>query len=225
MYYLGFLIVFLIVWETILPLHVQNENRFFHVIKNLAIFIVARLVLFGISFLFLEQYQFYTLKPILGSWYIIYVFVLSDLAVYWWHRLNHRISFLWRFHKVHHSDDFLDFSSAFRFHFGELSLSYFGRGLVFLLLGFEIHEVLLYNILLTAANLFHHANIALPTNLERFLSRYIVTPKYHQTHHSVFFSLCDSNFSSLWIGWDKIFGTYNGIKNTNKVGMPVDTIN
>jgi len=47
-------------------------------------------------------------------------FLLLDLTFYYWHRLNHSISFFWRFHNVHHVDSDLDVSTSFRFHFGEV---------------------------------------------------------------------------------------------------------
>ena len=53
----------------------------------------------------------------------VLVFVLLDLAFYYWHRLNHELPVLWRFHNVHHCDPGLDVSTSFRFHFGEVALS------------------------------------------------------------------------------------------------------
>lgn len=38
----------------------------------------------------------------------IEVVVLSDLCVYWGHRLQHKVGFLWRFHSIHHSSEHLD---------------------------------------------------------------------------------------------------------------------
>jgi sterol desaturase/sphingolipid hydroxylase (fatty acid hydroxylase superfamily) len=35
--------------------------------------------------------------------------------MYVWHRLNHRVPWLWRFHLVHHTDLDLDVSTALRF--------------------------------------------------------------------------------------------------------------
>ena len=49
--------------------------------------------------------------------------VLLDFWIYWWHRANHELSFLWRFHQVHHFDELLDSTTALRFHFGEVVLS------------------------------------------------------------------------------------------------------
>ncbi|NIR61800.1 MAG: sterol desaturase family protein, partial [Gammaproteobacteria bacterium] len=28
--------------------------------------------------------------------------LLLDFLIYWWHRANHEVPFLWRFHEVHH---------------------------------------------------------------------------------------------------------------------------
>src|SRR5437762_1985980 len=49
-------------------------------------------------------------------WQVIQVIVLSDFLVYWGHRLQHRVGFLWRFHAVHHSAEHLDWLAAFREH-------------------------------------------------------------------------------------------------------------
>ena len=46
--------------------------------------------------------------------------LLLDGFLYVWHRMNHRLPFLWRFHEVHHLDEFLDSTTALRFHFGEV---------------------------------------------------------------------------------------------------------
>ena len=41
---------------------------------------------------------------------------MSDLCVYWGHRLQHRVDFLWRFHAIHHSAEHLDWLAAHREH-------------------------------------------------------------------------------------------------------------
>ncbi|MHC5034690.1 MAG: sterol desaturase family protein, partial [Planctomycetota bacterium] len=46
--------------------------------------------------------------------------VLFDGWMYAWHRANHRVALLWRFHRMHHSDADLDATSAVRFHTGEI---------------------------------------------------------------------------------------------------------
>ena len=50
-------------------------------------------------------------------------FLILDIAMYWWHRFNHKNQFLWRFHFVHHVDTHMDVGTSLRFHIGELILS------------------------------------------------------------------------------------------------------
>jgi sterol desaturase/sphingolipid hydroxylase (fatty acid hydroxylase superfamily) len=62
-------------------------------------------------------------------------FLLLDYTLYLWHRLNHRVPLLWRFHAVHHIDLDLDTTTGLRFHFGELSMAAVFRAAQVLLLG------------------------------------------------------------------------------------------
>lgn len=56
--------------------------------------------------------------------------------------------------------------------------------------------------------MFNHANIALPSWLDRALRLIIVTPDMHRVHHSVLRHEHDSNFGFNLSVWDRIFGTY-----------------
>jgi sterol desaturase/sphingolipid hydroxylase (fatty acid hydroxylase superfamily) len=46
----------------------------------------------------------------------VIVVVVSDFFVYWGHRAQHRFSFLWRFHAIHHTAEHLDWLAAHREH-------------------------------------------------------------------------------------------------------------
>lgn len=211
--------ILLLIAESYFPLKTPSE-RLKHLGQNAFLFLVARLGFFVVSLLALERFSFYSLRETFGKFFVVYVFVVSDLTVYWWHRFNHRLPFLWRFHQVHHVDSFLDVSSALRFHVGEMVLSYLYRTVFYLLLGLEMREVLWYNVVLTCGNLFIHSNLSLPKNFERRLSRVIVTPRIHRTHHSLYRLHTDSNYSTTWIGWDHLFGSFSGICETPEVGVP-----
>ena len=61
-----------------------------------------------------------TLRQSLPIWAQLLVgAVLMDLSFYYWHRINHSIGLLWRFHSVHHVDPDMDVTTSFRFHWGE----------------------------------------------------------------------------------------------------------
>lgn len=131
-----------------------------------------------------------------------------DLWMYLWHRINHEIPFLWRFHRIHHHDPRMDVTTANRFHTGEIVLSSLLRIPVIALLGVHLWELVLYEGLMFAVVQFHHANIGLPDWLDRALRAVIVTPDMHKVHHSRWQPETDSNYSSLFSLWDRIGRTF-----------------
>jgi sterol desaturase/sphingolipid hydroxylase (fatty acid hydroxylase superfamily)/rhodanese-related sulfurtransferase len=133
--------------------------------------------------------------------------LLLDGWMYAWHRLNHGIVFLWRFHRVHHAERYLDVTSATRFHLGEIALSALIRVPLIFIFGIHFSELVLYESLLFAVVQFHHANIRLPAHFEKMVSRILVTPNIHRVHHSRLRRETDSNFASLLSFWDRAFHT------------------
>ncbi len=131
--------------------------------------------------------------------------LLLDCWIYFWHRANHAIPLLWRFHEVHHLDESLDVSSALRFHFGEVILSSLVRAVVIFLLAIPVSTVAIFEVLLTVSAMFHHSNIRLPVWIERPLSTVIVTPSVHFMHHHALRADTDSNYAAGLAIWDRIF--------------------
>jgi len=134
--------------------------------------------------------------------------LLMDLWMYLWHLINHKIPFLWRFHRVHHADPNMDVTTASRFHTGEIVFSSVLRIGVILITGIYLWELLLYETLMFAVVQFHHADIALPAKLDKALRYVIVTPGMHKVHHSRWQPETDSNYSSLFSFWDRIGSTF-----------------
>lgn len=130
--------------------------------------------------------------------------LLLDGWMYVWHRINHEIPFLWRFHRVHHNDPRMDVTTASRFHTGEIVISSTLRIGIILLFGVYLWELVLYETLMFAVVQFHHANIGLPSRVDRVLRAVIVTPNMHKVHHSRWQPETDSNYSSLFSFWDRI---------------------
>ena len=94
-------------------------------------------------------------------------FLILDLWLYAWHRLNHEWPLLWRFHQVHHRDEFLDATSAVRFHPGEVLLSAIARAPIIVLADISFASVLAFETLTLLAAVFHHSNARLPRRVER----------------------------------------------------------
>lgn len=134
--------------------------------------------------------------------------LLLDLSFYYWHRSNHRLPFLWRFHNVHHIDPDLDASTGFRFHFGEVALSAGFRIAQVAAIGPSLSTFLLYELVFQAETYFHHSNLRLPIVMEKALNLLVVTPRMHAIHHSQFHDETDSNYSVVLSVWDRLHGTY-----------------
>lgn len=134
--------------------------------------------------------------------------LLLDAWTYTWHRLNHRVPFLWRFHRVHHADTRMDVTTASRFHTGEIVLSSLLRVGVIALVGVYAWELVLYETLMFAVVQFHHANLGLPSGIDRALRTVMVTPNLHKVHHSRLQPETDSNYSALFSWWDRLFGSF-----------------
>ena len=148
--------------------------------------------------------------------------VLLDFLIYWWHRANHAVPFLWRFHEIHHLDHFLDTTSAVRFHFGEVLLSALARAVVIVLLDIPFTSVVVFEVVVLASALFHHSNVRLPSGLERALSRVIITPSIHWVHHHAVRADTDSNYGTLFSFWDPLFGSRSGTRRTPDMAIGVE---
>lgn len=148
--------------------------------------------------------------------------VVLDCWIYFWHRANHVIPALWRFHEVHHLDNFLDASSALRFHFGEVFLSAMVRGPVIFLLGLPWTSVVAFETLLALATIFHHSNVKIPAWLERPLSMVMVTPSIHWVHHHAIRRDTDSNYSTFLSVWDRIFASRSATMRTPDMAIGVE---
>jgi len=134
--------------------------------------------------------------------------VALDLVSYGWHRANHRIPFLWRFHQVHHSDPTFTASTGVRFHPGELLLSLPVRLSAVAVVGASAEAVVLFEVVFTIANLLEHGDIDLPLWFERRAGRVCVTPALHRRHHTKLGLDRDTNFGTIFSVWDRFFETF-----------------
>lgn len=140
--------------------------------------------------------------------------LLLDFLIYWWHRANHRLPFLWRFHEIHHRDRFLDTTTAVRFHFGEVLLTALARAGVIALLAIPLASVLAFETLVLAAAIFHHSDLKLPATLERALSLVVVTPSIHWVHHHRVRRDTDANYATILSLWDRLFASRTPTRRT-----------
>lgn len=204
--------------ESLVPLFMRPpQDRLRHGARNLAIGVVNGIVLtVGFSAAVMAAAQWGSVHPLgLLHWLRlpegaerILGFLAFDLWMYGWHRANHQIPWLWRFHRVHHSDLAVDSTSALRFHVGEMVFSAVLRLAVIPLIGIRLADLVLYELFLEPIVLFHHSNISMPASLDRWLRTIVVTPNMHRVHHSDIPVETNSNYASIFSLWDRLWGTY-----------------
>lgn len=130
--------------------------------------------------------------------------LVADLAQYWTHRAYHEVSFLWRFHAVHHSAKTMDWLAGSRQHILELIVT---RVLVLgalFVAGFSKEVMDAYIIVVGFQAVFNHSNVHLPWGPLKYL---IVTPDFHHWHHSSDDAAIDKNYAAHYAFLDYLFGT------------------
>ena len=215
--------VLAVLWtaEAVVPFYSQFRKRLGerlrHDLRNLALGLLNKLLviaafssLYGLVLTWADTQSFGLLRQVeLPKWGgVLAAFLLLDLWTYCWHRLNHIVPFLWRFHRVHHSDPTMDTSTGVRFHTGEVVLSAVLRLGVITLLGATAWQVVLYDAVFLPIVLFHHSNLRLPRWLDYGLLCLVVTPAMHRVHHSRWRPQTNSNYGSVLPWWDMLFRTF-----------------
>ena len=210
--------------EFLYPLIIAPKN-WLRVLKNCSFWFLNSIISVGIILPFSIWASQNTwgwrptnIEPIVA---IIINIILLDFLIYWWHRANHEMPFFWRFHKIHHLDEFLDVTTALRFHFGEVLLSTFFRAIIIIIFDISWMSIICFEILVLFSSAFHHSNIRIPEFLDKIVSKFFVTPSIHGIHHHAIDRDTNSNYSTILSVWDRIFTTRNLLKLTavNTIGI------
>jgi len=148
--------------------------------------------------------------------------VVLDFVLWGWHQANHRLSWLWRFHRVHHSDVDFDVTTGLRFHTGELVLSLPLKLAAVILVGAPLLGVLLFELVFGLFNLFVHGDIRIAPAWEARLNRVLVLPANHRLHHSLRAEQHGRNFGTVLSLWDRWLGTWAGGSSSARIttGLP-----
>ncbi len=219
------------VLEYFFPLFTRRENRLEHSFRNASLR-VLNLILLRVLFVHLLVIDVrWAREHAVGLLYqvpfpawakLLAGLMLYDLWMYLFHRACHKIPFLWRFHRIHHSDTEVDVTTAFRFHVGEtVIMGILSRLAVIPLLGLTFQHLILYELIQQPVNLFHHSNLAWPEKWDRIMRLFLVSPNMHRVHHSQWRPETNSNYSILFPWWDHVGGTFRLHENlkTIKYGL------
>jgi sterol desaturase/sphingolipid hydroxylase (fatty acid hydroxylase superfamily) len=129
---------------------------------------------------------------------------LSDLFMYWGHRLQHRVPFLWRFHAVHHSFEHMDWLAGHREHPLDSIYTMALTNLPPMVLGFRLETITCFLLLRGVWAAYIHSNVRLRIGPLRW---FIGAPELHHWHHNRDRDV--GNYCNLSPLMDILFGTYH----------------
>ena len=204
--------------ETLIPKRQYGYDKKGHVHLNLQFLAINLLLNVVIALLFLyvadaqqqQQWGLFHWWPIdLSVQFIITLLWFDFTGQYLAHVALHKQRFLWRLHKVHHSDETVDTTTGTRLH----PLDYIFRETLtlaaFALIGAPMAFYMMYRLLTIFFTYFSHANIRLPAPMEKIMKTIFITPHTHKFHHHKSLPWTDCNYGGIFSIWDKIFGTWH----------------
>ncbi|MFY9620691.1 MAG: sterol desaturase family protein [Pyrinomonadaceae bacterium] len=202
--------------ESIVPLYRYQNGRLRHALPNVALAVI--LVLMNLALSFSSAYlAAFTVRNSMGllalfalpAWVQALLGIAAlDFFAYLAHLLLHKSWLGWQFHRVHHSENAVDVTTAFRQHPGETVWRLLWQLAAIVVFGIPLHIVIIYLILSALNAQLEHANIKLNTRLDSILRLVLVTPHMHKAHHSRDQRETDTNYSNIFSLWDRVCGTY-----------------
>ena len=163
-------------------------------------------------------FDFVNQIPIWALWII--TFISIDLVFYVYHRMSHRIRFLWAIHLSHHSSEEMNFAVSFRqAWFGPISkIPFF---MVLPLLGFDPTIIAVAGVISTLWGIVGHTQVIGKLGPLEWIFN---TPSHHRVHHGSNKQYIDKNYGNLLIIWDRLFGTFEPEDEKVKFGL-VNNVN
>jgi sterol desaturase/sphingolipid hydroxylase (fatty acid hydroxylase superfamily) len=210
-------IVFFWMLETVIPLFDFAHHKFKHAGLNLFFtfttllvnMLFAYFIILAIRYAPLHQIGLLNYFHLTGWLYLVVGLMVLDLIGAWFiHWVMHQTKWMWKFHLIHHSDTWVDTTTANRHHPGESVFRAAFTLLAVVISGSSIWLLYLYQSLSVLMAQFNHANIRVPVWLDLALRWVLVTPDMHKVHHHYVRPYTDSNYGNIFSLWDRLFGTY-----------------
>ena len=228
-YAIGAPIVLAMIFFEILVSNFQNQNHYKRsdtlctiglLLGNIivAFAIKGTVLAFHIYLYQFRAFDFVNQIPIWALWII--TFISIDLVFYIYHRMSHRIRFLWAIHLSHHSSEEMNFAVSFRqAWFGPISkIPFF---MVLPLLGFDPTIVAVAGVISTLWGIVGHTQVIGKLGPLEWIFN---TPSHHRVHHGSNKQYIDKNYGNLLIIWDRMFGTFEPEEEEVKFGL-VNNVN
>lgn len=170
---------------------------------------------------YLYEFRLFDLSAIIPLWGMwLLTFVLIDFVFYIYHRMSHRMRFLWAIHMSHHSSEEMNFAVSFRqAWFGPISKIPFFISLP--LIGLDPTIIAVAGVMSTLWGIIGHTQIVGKLGPLEWVFN---TPSHHRVHHGSNKQYIDKNYGNLLIIWDRMFGTFEPEREQVQYGL-VNNVN
>jgi sterol desaturase/sphingolipid hydroxylase (fatty acid hydroxylase superfamily) len=212
--------------ETAAPLFALNYKRSRHATVNIFFTVTTIIVNFFLAFVLVKSSDWAVANgfgvlqniqlPIIAE-LILGLLILDFIGAWLVHYIEHHVTWMWKFHVVHHTDKHVDTTTANRHHPGESVIRFVFAIFATLVAGAPMWLVFLYQSMSVVLSQFNHANITVPQWLDRIIVTIFCTPDMHRVHHHYRMPYSDSNYGNIFSFWDRIFSTYRRVRNKKLV--------
>ncbi|MGZ5133921.1 MAG: sterol desaturase family protein [Flavitalea sp.] len=209
--------LFFTLLEGIIPLLQMKYKRIRHAGINFLLILLSIIVTIPFAFLAVHSSDWVTRHGFgllnlgeipTGLYIIIGIMMLDFFAGYIPHLVQHKVKWMWRFHLVHHTDNWVDTSTANRHHPGETIISMLFLIAAIFITGAPAWLVLLNQFVSATFSQFVHANISLPSKIDHIISWIFISPNMHKVHHHHTQPLTDTNYGTIFSLWDRMLKTF-----------------
>ena len=133
---------------------------------------------------------------------------MIDFTNYLIHRVSHKIPYLWKLHRLHHSDKKVDAVTTFLHHPFEIMVNSLLIIALYVVFDIPVVVIVWFSYFGAVHSAFTHTELLIPEKIDRYLKYFIITPNIHRIHHSQDMKEGNSNFGNVFPWWDILFKTY-----------------
>lgn len=174
------------------------------------VFVLPAHILF-LRFLYERHLDFLTVDAV-AEWpawaRVLLTLLVSDFLFWASHYVRHKVTVLWYFHAVHHSQKDLNFFTEYRVHPLDDVFLYTVGFIPFFMMEHSFLTIVAITWVRHWHTRLYHSNVRSNFGWLRYV---LVTPQSHRVHHSIEPPHYDKNFGLTFSIWDHLFGTqYRG---------------
>jgi sterol desaturase/sphingolipid hydroxylase (fatty acid hydroxylase superfamily) len=166
---------------------------------------------------FFANYNLHLTEHLNKFWYWASLIIFQDFLYYWFHRYSHECRIGWASHVVHHSSNYLNYTTAVRESVTYLFSAVWLFWIPLCLLGYSVHDITIALAIGLGYQFYLHTQLI--TSMGSWFEYVFNTPSHHRVHHARNPQYINKNYAGIFILWDRLFGTFTAEEETPEYGL------